>query len=91
MDELRPVVEALEETSWSAVVTDAAWRIVWSSSELGLILGGEAASDLGVGRHMLETGALRAFSVLNDAGVEEWVRSLPPDVDPRRPPTEAGT
>ncbi len=76
-DELRPVVDALAETSWSAVVTDAEWRIVWSSGELALILG-EDASDLGVGRHMLETGALSAFSVLSEAGVEAWVRTHAP-------------
>ncbi|MDQ3741658.1 MAG: adenylate/guanylate cyclase domain-containing protein [Actinomycetota bacterium] len=76
-DRLRQVVEALEETNWSAVVTDAEWRIVWSSRELALILS-EDASDLGVGRHMLETGALSAFTVLSDAGVEAWVRTHAP-------------
>ncbi len=73
-DELRRVVDALEATNWSAVVTDAGWRIVWSSGELALILGDDAASDLGVGRHMLETGALRAFRVVTDESVADWVR-----------------
>ncbi|HEX8120466.1 MAG TPA: adenylate/guanylate cyclase domain-containing protein [Solirubrobacteraceae bacterium] len=74
MDELRSVVEALERTDWSAVVTDPDWRIVWSSSQIALILGDDAAADLGVGRHLLETGALRAFDVLTEEGVGEWVR-----------------
>jgi class 3 adenylate cyclase len=71
--ELGPVVEALDQTGWSAVVTDAEWRIVWSSRELALILG-EDAADLGHGHHLLETGALRAFSVVTEDAVADWVR-----------------
>ncbi|HEX8205125.1 MAG TPA: adenylate/guanylate cyclase domain-containing protein [Solirubrobacteraceae bacterium] len=75
MDELlEKVVEALEQTGWSAVVTDAEWRIVWSSKEIALILGDEASSELGVGRHMLETRALAAFTIITDDSVGEWVR-----------------
>jgi class 3 adenylate cyclase len=73
-DELRPVVEALDETGWSAVVTDAEWRIVWSSKEIALILGSDAAADLGVGRHLLETRALAAFTIITEASVADWVR-----------------
>jgi class 3 adenylate cyclase len=72
--DLDSVVEALERTDWSAVVTDADWRIVWSSGEIALILGDDAAAGLGVGRHLLETGALAAFNVLTEEGVAEWVR-----------------
>ncbi len=79
MDELRPVVEALDQTEWSAVVTDADWRIVWSSRQLELILGGDAA-DLAVGHHLFETGALRAFSVVSEESVADWVRLHAPFV-----------
>jgi class 3 adenylate cyclase len=73
-DELARVVEALDQTGWSAVVTDAGWRIVWSSKEIALILGDEAATDLGIGRHMLETRSLAAFTIINDESVADWVR-----------------
>jgi class 3 adenylate cyclase len=73
-DSLQPVIDALDATGWSAVVTDADWRIVWSSKEIALILGDEAASDLGIGRHMLETRALAAFTIIHDDSVADWVR-----------------
>jgi class 3 adenylate cyclase len=76
-DELRAVVEALEQTGWSSSVTDAEWRIVWSSPEIGRILGEEAV-ELAVGRHVLETGALRAFTVLTEESVGEFVRCHAP-------------
>ncbi|HEX2084951.1 MAG TPA: adenylate/guanylate cyclase domain-containing protein [Solirubrobacteraceae bacterium] len=72
-ERLRPVVEALEQTGWSAAVTDAGWRIVWSSPEIGRILGA-TDEELGVGRHMLETGRLGAFTVVTEDSVGDWVR-----------------
>ena len=72
-DQLTEIIDALDRTGWSVVVTDPAWRIVWSSSQLGLILS-DPDADLGVGRHMLETQSLRAFSVLTEESIAEWVR-----------------
>jgi class 3 adenylate cyclase len=80
VDELRPVIDALDETSWSAVVTDPEWRIVWSSPELALIIGEEGANDLAVGRHLLETRALAAFRVVTEDAVADWVRLHAPFV-----------
>src|SRR5688500_646305 len=71
------VIPALEQTGWSAVVTDASWRIVWSSAEIAKILGDDdaAVSD---GRHMLETDALPAFQIVAEDSVAEWVRAQAP-------------
>ena len=90
--ELGRVVEALERTAWSAVVTDPSWRIVWSSGEIAKIMGDEDA-EFTVGHHLLETGALPAFSILSDEGVAEWVRTHAPyalhDGTPREELAEA--
>jgi class 3 adenylate cyclase len=80
VDDLRPVVEALERTSWSAVVTDPEWRIAWSSPEIALIIGEEGANDLAVGRHLLDTRALGAFRVVSEDAVGDWVRVHAPFV-----------
>jgi class 3 adenylate cyclase len=71
------VIAALEQTGWSAVVTDPDWRIVWSSQEIAKILGDDdtRASD---GRHMLETDALPAFQIVAEDSVAEWVRVQAP-------------
>ena len=79
-DALRPVIEALEATSWSTVVTDPEWRIAWTSPELTLILGEEGADDLAVGRHLLDTRALAAFRVVSEKAVADWVRVHAPYV-----------
>jgi class 3 adenylate cyclase len=73
-DPLRPVIDALDATGWSAVVTDAEWRIRWSSPQIALILGEDAAADLGIGRHLLETRALAAFTIITEQSVGDWVR-----------------
>ena len=77
MEELRPTVDALERTGWSAVVTDPAWRIVWSSGEIAKIVGDQDA-EFTVGVHLLATAALPAFSILTDEGVADWVRTHAP-------------
>lgn len=74
MSALDPVIEALDQTGWSTVVVDPEWRIVWSSPQIAMILGQDAATDLGAGRHLLETRALAAFTVLTEESIEEFVR-----------------
>ena len=74
MGALDPVIEALDQTGWSTVVVDPEWRIVWSSPQIALILGQDAATDLGAGRHLLETRALAAFTVLTEESIGEFVR-----------------
>ena len=73
-DPLGDIVEALERTEWSLVLTDASWRIVWSSPQLSLILNQPAGDDFGIGRHMLETDTLQAFTVLTEESVAQWIR-----------------
>ncbi|HEV2062756.1 MAG TPA: hypothetical protein VGR12_07895, partial [Solirubrobacteraceae bacterium] len=78
MDErLRPVADALDQSGWSALVTDTRWRIFWSSREIALIVGDEQA-EFRAGRHLLETSELPAFRILTDDSVAEWIRTVAP-------------
>ncbi|HEX8083018.1 MAG TPA: adenylate/guanylate cyclase domain-containing protein [Solirubrobacteraceae bacterium] len=73
MSVLDDVIAALGRTGWSAVVTDEAWRIVWSSDEIAKIVGDDNA-DATRGVHMLQTASLPAFAILTRESVAEWVR-----------------
>jgi class 3 adenylate cyclase len=71
--DLDGVVEALDRTGWSCLLTGPDWRIVWSSPQLSLILQ-QPADDLAVGRHLLDPDALSAFSVITEESLLDWVR-----------------
>lgn len=71
---LAEVVEAFERTRWAIEVVDTRWRVVWASSEMGVILAADEGEGLGLGRHILESRQLPAYEPVTEESALAWLR-----------------
>jgi class 3 adenylate cyclase len=72
---LDSIVRGLEATGWAAEVCDAEWRLFWVSSQTRALIGQDEEGDLGIGRHVLESRRLPAWSRMVPIEAQEnWVR-----------------
>jgi class 3 adenylate cyclase len=72
---LDKIIQGLEETGWAAEVCDAAWRLIWVSSQARTLIGQDDDSGLGLGKHVLESRQQPAWQRMVSADAqEEWVR-----------------
>ncbi len=72
---LETVIQGLEETGWAAEVCDADWRLTWVSSNARTLIGQDDDTDLGLGKHVLESRQHSAWQrLVSLEAQEQWVR-----------------
>ena len=75
---LAPVVEALDATGWAIELLDADWNVVWASTEMQLILGAEAAAEVGIDEHVCTSRRLTAFDGIGVDSSGSWLATHVP-------------
>src|SRR5688500_8865325 len=75
---LADVVDALAETGWAAEVLDPAWKTVWASDEMRVILRASPDAKLGLGTHFLESRRGEVPDAVIPRSGRQWVAQHAP-------------